>query len=152
MEYVLGDEITGGLQWETPMEGDGTRMVNGETRTLTAAEAEVMDVVWERVPAAVGDIVENLPRPLAYTTVMTTVRILEAKGFIKKCGKRGRAYLYKAVVDRDEVCSSMFRELARRLFDGSVKTLVLNLVQRAEITSKDLAEVKQMIERLESEE
>ena len=56
-----------------------------------------MEVIWSTSPIAVPDIVERIPRSLAYTTVMTTVRILEEKGFIAKCGKRGRAYLYQPV-------------------------------------------------------
>lgn len=117
--------------------------------TLTAAEAEVMNVIWENPSATVPDILERLPRELAYTTVMTTVRILEDKKFVKKCGKRGRAFLYRAVVDRDRVQGSMSTELANRVFGGSIKTLVLSLVQQDSISAEDLAEVKQMIEKLE---
>lgn len=121
-----------------------------EATTLTVAEAEVMNVIWDHVPASVPDIVDNLTRSLAYTTVMTTVRILEEKGFVTKCGKRGRAFLYKPAVDRDTVRGSMSRVLVKQLFGGSVKTLVLNLVQDDAISSDDLAEVKRMIEELEN--
>lgn len=118
---------------------------------VTAAEAEVMNVIWDHSPSSVPDIVERLPRELAYTTVMTTVRILEDKGFVSKCGKRGRAYLYQPAVDRDKVRGSMSHEIADRLFGGSVKSLVLNLVKNTSITAEDLAEVRQIIEELESE-
>jgi len=128
-------------------------MANSKPRwsTLTAAEAEVMNVIWENPSASVPDILERLPRILAYTTVMTTVRILEDKKFVKKCGKRGRAFLYRAVVDRERVRGSMSTELANRVFGGSVKSLVLSLVQQDSISTEDLAEVKQMIEKLESD-
>jgi predicted transcriptional regulator len=116
---------------------------------LTAAEAEVMNAVWEHSPASVPDIVERLPRPLAYTTVMTTVRILEDKGFLTQCGRRGRAFLYKAKVERTQVSGSMSHEIANRLFGGSLKSLVLNLVQNESVSADDLAEVKKMIEELE---
>jgi BlaI family penicillinase repressor len=118
--------------------------------TLTMAEAEVMNVIWDRSPASVPDILDGMTRSLAYTTVMTTVRILEDKGFVTKCGKRGRAFLYQAEADRDEVRGSMSNELADRLYNGSVKSLVLNLVQQEDITADDLAEVKRMIEELEA--
>lgn len=118
--------------------------------TLTMAESEVMNVIWKRSPASVHDILDSMTRSLAYTTVMTTVRILEAKGFVMKCGKRGRAFLYEARVDRDEVRGSMSNELADRLYDGSMKSLVMNLVQQEDITADDLAEVKRMIEKLEA--
>lgn len=121
-----------------------------ETLVLTAAEAEVMNVIWDRTPTSVADIVPRLPRELAYTTVMTTVRILETKGFIEQCGKRGRAFLYEATVKRDAAQGSMSQEVAKRLFGGSVKSLVLNLVRDETISADDLAEVKRLIEELEA--
>ncbi len=123
-----------------------------ETHVVTAAEAEVMNVVWDHSPCAVSDVVERLTRPLAYTTVMTTVGILEQKGFLEKCGKRGRAFLYRSAIDRDQVRGSMSHEVANRLFGGSVKSMVLNLVQDDAISPADLAEVKQMIEELEGKQ
>lgn len=125
---------------------------NQELGMLTAAEAEVMNVVWDQEVVTVADIVERLPRELAYTTVMTTVHILEEKGWVGKRGKRGRAYLYSAEHPRDKAQGQMSHEIARRLFGGSVKSLVLNLVRDKTISADDLAEVKQMIESLEGPE
>jgi len=119
--------------------------------SLTTAEAEVMNIIWEHPSASVSDIVDRMPRLLAYTTTMTTVRILEEKKFVKQCGKRGRAFLYEAMVDRERVCGSMSEELANRLFGGSVKSLVMNLVRQDAISAEDLAEVKKMIEELEAD-
>lgn len=121
-----------------------------ETFVLTAAEAEVMNVIWDLTPTSVTEIVPRLPRELAYTTVMTTVRILENKGFIEQCGKRGRAFLYRAMVDRNSAQGSMSQEVANRLFGGSVVSLVLNLVRDENISADDLLEVKQLIEELEA--
>ncbi|MBA4106228.1 MAG: transcriptional regulator [Pirellula sp.] len=116
-----------------------------ETLMLTAAEAEVMNVVWDFSPTSVADIVDRLPRNLAYTTVMTTVRILENKGFVEKCGKRGRAFIYEAAIQRDAAQGSMSLEVANRLFGGSLKSLMLNLVQTQTISIADLEEVKRLI-------
>jgi predicted transcriptional regulator len=132
------------------MEESGMKS-SSEYSSLTAAEAEIMDVIWSTHPAAVPDIVERIPRTLAYTTVMTTVRILEDKGFVSKCGKRGRAFLYQPNIDREQVRRSMAGELADRLFDGSIKSLVLSLVGQDGVTSEELAEVKQLIEKMESQ-
>ena len=118
---------------------------------LTSAEAEVMNVIWDQDPVSVADILERLPRELAYTTVMTTVRILENKRFVVQCGKRGRAFLYRAAIARDEAQGSMSAEIAHRLFGGSIKSLVLNLVQDDTISADDLAEVKRLIEQLEGQ-
>ncbi|MCA9242089.1 MAG: BlaI/MecI/CopY family transcriptional regulator [Planctomycetales bacterium] len=119
---------------------------------LTAPEAEVMNVMWSIGEAAVADVVERLPRELAYTTVMTTIRILEEKGFVEKRGKRGRAFLYAAAVDKSAVTGSMTHEIAKRLFGGSVKSLMLNLISDSKVDSSDLAEIKQLIEQLEAGE
>lgn len=116
---------------------------------LTAPESEVMNIVWDHHPVVVAEIVERLPRELAYTTVMTTVRILEDKGYIRQCGKVGRAFRYEAAVERQKVSTSMSHEVADRLFKGSIKSMVLSLVRDRSISSDDLAEVKQMIEQLE---
>ena len=121
-----------------------------EYSSLTAAEAEVMDVIWSTSPVAIPAILDRIARPLAYTTVMTTVKILEEKGFVNKCGKQGRAYLYQAAIDRDKVRRSMTDELAARLFDGSIKSMVLSLVRTSGVTMEELSEVKQMIEEMES--
>ncbi len=122
---------------------------NSDAPVLTAAEAEVMNVIWDHTSTSVAEIVDRLPRDLAYTTVMTTVRILENKGFVDQCGKRGRAFLYEASIGRDEARESMSLEVANRLFGGSIKSLVMNLVQDQAINSDDLAEVKRLIEELE---
>lgn len=116
---------------------------------LTSAEAEVMNAIWDHASTSVAEIVERLPRELAYTTVMTTVRILETKGFVVQCGKRGRAFLYRAAIDRDAAQGSMSLEIANRLFGGSIKSLVLNLIQDEAISADDLAEVKRLIEEIE---
>lgn len=121
-----------------------------EAFVLTAAEAEVMNVIWDDAPIAVADIVPRLPRELAYTTVMTTVRILESKGFLTQCGKRGRAFLYRPAIERDVARGTMSLEVANRLFGGSLKSLVLNVVQDETISAADLAEVKRAIEKLEA--
>lgn len=118
--------------------------------SLTAAEAEVMNVVWAHNPISVPDIHNRIPRKLAYTTVMTTVRILEEKGFVDKCGKRGRAYLYQPSVDQEQVRGSMTGELADRLFNGSIKSLVLSLVRSDGVSKEELAEVKRLIEEMET--
>lgn len=123
-----------------------SKPVNG----LTAAEAEVMNVIWGNEPTGIPDIMEQMPRELAYSTVMTTVRILCGKGFVKQCGKEGRAFLYQSCVGRDEVRCSMVRDLAERLFGGSVKSMVLNMIQEETIDSQDLEDVKNVIRDLEA--
>jgi BlaI family transcriptional regulator, penicillinase repressor len=98
----------------------------------------------------VQDVVDAIPRQLAYTTVMTTLKILEDKGFVARGEKRGRAYVYRALVSCESASRSTLSEFADRFFDGSVKSMVLNLIKTKQITSEDLAELREAIESLES--
>ena len=117
--------------------------------TLTACEAEVMNVVWSRDAVTVQDVVDAIPRELAYTTVMTTMKILEDKGFIARGNKRGRAFSYIAVVSCEAVSTNSVNEMANRFFDGSVKSMVLSLIKTNQISNEDLAELRATINSLE---
>src|SRR5262245_13927588 len=118
-------------------------------QTLTACEAEVMNVVWSQNSVTVQDVVDSIPRKLAYTTVMTTIRILEHKGFIARGKKRGRAYSYRALVSCESASTTTVNEMANRFFDGSVKSMVLSLIKTQQITAEDLAELRETIISLE---
>ena len=115
---------------------------------LTRCELEVMDVVWRKGHATVQDVVDALERSLAYTTVMTTLKILEEKRRVVKRVKHGRAYVYEPIASREEVGQSMAGELTRRLFRGSAKSLVLNLLDRESLSRSDIEELKQAIASL----
>ncbi len=118
---------------------------------LTKCEIEIMDVVWRLGRATVQDVVDGLERPLAYTTVMTTLRILRSKRGVVRAEKQGRAYVYEPTVTREEVSRSMSLELKERLLGGSAKTLVLNLLQGERLTKEDIEELKRAIEELEAD-
>ena len=122
------------------------------TNLLTSSESEVMNVVWDLGQCTVADVGEQIARDLAYTTIMTTMRILEGKGLLRQCGKRGRAYVYAATMGRAEMAGIMTHEIADRLFHGSVKSLMLNMLNESEVDSRDLAEIRQLIETLEQSE
>ena len=118
---------------------------------LTKCELEVMDVVWRLGQATVQDVVDALERSLAYTTVMTTLKILEEKRGVLRRTKCGRAYVYEPLVSRDAACRSIAGDLARRVFRGSVKSLVLSLIDTEPMSAADIAEVKAAIKSLEQE-
>ncbi len=120
--------------------------------TLTACEAEVMNVVWSRNSVTVQDVVDAIPRELAYTTVMTTMKILEDKGFIARGKKRGRAYSYTPLVSCEAVSTNTVNEMANRFFDGSIKSMVLSLIKTQQISAEDLAELRTIINSLERSE
>jgi predicted transcriptional regulator len=115
---------------------------------LTEAELRLMDVVWEKGEATVSEVAEALPRDLelAYNTVLTTMRILEEKGFLRHTkSKEGRAFVYRAVVGRDEASRTALRYLVSRFFRNSPELLVLNLLEDEELSRKELGRIRALL-------
>ncbi len=115
---------------------------------LTKCEAEVMDIVWDKESVTVNDVVEAMDRDLAYTTVLTTMKILEDKKIVRRGKKIGRAFTYTAKVSRDRVREGMLKSLADQLFGGSTRSLVLSLLQSDAISPDDIQAVKEAADRL----
>jgi predicted transcriptional regulator len=113
---------------------------------LTDAELRLMEVLWEKESATVSDVVEGLPDSvnLAYSTVLTTLRILEHKGYIGH-SKEGRAFVYKALVGRDQARENAVTHLLRRFFQGSPELLMLNLVEGRKIGAAELQRLRRRI-------
>ncbi|OYP30004.1 BlaI/MecI/CopY family transcriptional regulator [Rhodopirellula sp. MGV] len=124
---------------------------NQKTIELTKCEAEVMDVVWEKESVTVNDVVDAIKRDLAYTTVMTTMKILEEKDIVSRGEKIGRAYTYSAKVTRDQVQQRMIKSLADRFFGGSTRSMVLSLLKSESISEDDIRAVKEAAEQLGEE-
>lgn len=125
-------------------------MARKQSPTLTDAELRLMKILWARGPSTVGGVVEALPEgtPLAYSTVLTTLRILEQKGYLRH-EKQGRAYVYHAVVDSREARRSALRYVMNRFFNNSPEQLVLGVLESEEMDLADLERLKQMIEESE---
>ncbi len=114
--------------------------------TLTEAELRLMEVLWARGASTVQQVVDSLPAdaPLAYNSVLTTIRILEKKGYVEH-EKDGRAHIFKPVVARQDAARSEIRNLVRRMFSNSHELLVLNVLEEEQI---DVAELKRLREML----
>jgi predicted transcriptional regulator len=121
-------------------------MARKSPRQLTEAELRLMKVLWNREPATVGEILDSLndQPPLAYSTVLTTLRILETKGFVRH-KKQGRAFVYEAAVAREDATAGALKHLLSRFFDDSPELLVANLLKSEKIGSKELARLKRLI-------
>jgi len=119
---------------------------------LTKCELEVMNVVWQRGACTVQDVCDGLERPLAYSTDMTTLRILETKRKALHRRKQGRAFVYEPVITREDVSQTLLGELREHLFGGSMASLVLNLLGQADVSRSDLQELRAALNRLEAEE
>jgi predicted transcriptional regulator len=90
---------------------------------IAQLEMDCMKVLWERAGASVAEVRAALPRPLAYTTVMTVLDRMSAKGVVAR-QKKGRAYIYSPVLDRDAARSEAVRELLTNLFGDDPKALI----------------------------
>ncbi|HET9362311.1 MAG TPA: BlaI/MecI/CopY family transcriptional regulator [Vicinamibacterales bacterium] len=115
--------------------------------TLTPQELAIMKVVWRREKSTVRDVYEALreTRQVAYTTVMTMMKILEEKGYLKKTSV-DRAHLYKPARPRQQVVGAMVRDFLDRVFDGASDSLLLHLAKDNKLTEKQRRIVKQIIE------
>lgn len=109
-----------------------------------------MKLLWSRGESSVADLQAALPEDegLAYTSVLTTVRILEAKGYLKH-RKKGRAFLYTAVVPETEASGTALRQTLARFFNNSREQLLLSMLGDAEISSSELLELKKRIAEAE---
>ena len=114
---------------------------------LTDAELRLMEIVWEKGAATVAEVVDavNTETPLAYSTVLTTLRILESKGYLRHT-KDGRAFVYRPVVRRNKAQESAIKHLLRRFFQNSPELLVLNLLERKKISPEQLNRLRKRIE------
>src|SRR5215470_11748430 len=109
--------------------------------TLTDQELEIMKIVWQLEKATVRDVYEALleRRKIAYTTVMTMMKILEQKEYLKK-SQEDRAYVYRPSRPKNQVIRGMVREFVDRVFNGSAQPLLLHLVEDRSLTEKELRE------------
>ena len=114
--------------------------------TLTKQELEIMKIVWNRKSATVRDVYEVLleQRQIAYTTVMTMMKILEKKKFLKKT-QQDRAFVYQPVRPKEQVIRTMVRDFVTRVFDGSAEPLLMHLVKDRHLSEKDVREITRLI-------
>jgi predicted transcriptional regulator len=117
-----------------------------KSNTLTEAELRLMKILWERGESAVADLVAAMPEgeALAYTSVLTTIRILETKGYVRH-RQDGRAFLYTPCVVEQEAGRSEVRHMMHRFFGNSRERLLLSLLGDAEIHPEELARLKALI-------
>lgn len=122
------------------------------SQTLTEAELRIMQVLWQKGPGTVQRILDVLPPhpAFAYNTILTTIRILERKGYVEH-SKDGRAHVYNPLVAEEEASRSEIRHLVSRFFRNSHEDLVLNILEDRGIDAKELARLRKMLERSEED-
>ena len=118
--------------------------------TLTPQELELMKIVWQKRQATVRDVYETLleHRKIAYTTVMTMMRVLEKKGYVK-AHRVNRAFVYRPARPQRQVVRSMVREFVDRVFNGSAQPLLVHLVEDRRLSPSELEELERLIREAE---
>jgi len=120
-------------------------MARKQSPTLTEAELPIMEVLWEKGAAAVTEVVAMLANSaVAYNTVLTTLRILERKGYVGHT-KEGRAFVYHPVVARGEASRKAVRNLMKRFFQDSPELLILNVLEDEQLDEAELGRLKKLI-------
>ena len=116
------------------------------SKTLTDQELEIMKIVWERPATTVRDVYEALleRRKVAYTTVMTMMKIMEHKGYLKK-KQVDRAYVYRPAQPKNRVVGAMVRDFVNRVFNGSAEPLLVHLIEDRGLTADEIAEIRRLI-------
>ncbi len=119
-----------------------------EQPRLGDLEMQIMNVLWERGPSTVRDVLEALttkPEP-AYTTVLTMLRVMQEKGFVGR-DEAGRAHVYSAAVQERQVKRNLLRELVRTAFRGSPEALLMRLLEDEKLSEDELSRLREFIER-----
>ncbi|MGA8474185.1 MAG: BlaI/MecI/CopY family transcriptional regulator [Candidatus Cybelea sp.] len=124
-------------------------MARRRSATLTEAELRLMEVLWERGQASIAEITAALPPPpIAYNSVLTTMRILERKGYVAH-DEQGRAFIYRPLVAREEAAGHAVGHLLSRFFDNSGGSLALRLIENERPSGDELLRLKALIEQYE---
>lgn len=119
--------------------------------SLADREAELMDVLWDKGPSTVTEVQAEVRDELAYTTVLTMLRKLEAKGYVGHTGE-GRAHRFHALIERSAAQEGALKSLVTRLFKGSSDALLLHLVSREKLSAKQVQRIEEQIRKASKKE
>jgi predicted transcriptional regulator len=125
-----------------------TLVARKKSLNLTEAELRLMDVVWNKGAVTVGEVAAALTGEpiLAYNTILTTLRILEQKGYVRHTkSQEGRAFIYRAVVGRKQASRNALRHLVRGFFANSPELLVLNLLDDGDLSQRELQSIRNLL-------
>lgn len=123
-------------------------MPRTKSANLTEAELRLMEVIWDRGTATVAEVADALPKQLglAYNTVLTTMRILEDKGYVRHTkSKEGRAFVYTAIIGREQARRNAVRHLISKFFKDSPELLVLNVLKDEELSETELEGIRHLL-------
>ena len=111
---------------------------------LADREAELMQVLWDFGPATVAEVRDRVDDHLAYTTVLSMLRTLEAKGYVTHDAE-GKAHRYSALIERDAARRSALRAMSEKFFKGSTATLLTHFVAEEKLSDADLQRLRALL-------
>ncbi|MBV9648240.1 MAG: BlaI/MecI/CopY family transcriptional regulator [Candidatus Eremiobacteraeota bacterium] len=121
-------------------------MARKKSPTLTEAEYRLMDILWSKGPRTVGEVVDAVGEPpLAYNTVLTTLQILEQKGYVRHKAS-GRAFIYRPAIEREDAQRDVVQHVVSRFFNNSPGELVLNLIESEQVDASELDRLRDIID------
>ena len=119
--------------------------------SLAEREAQLMDLLWDHGPSTVNEVQSLLSDDLAYTTVLTMLRKLEAKGYVGH-EEEGRAHRYHALIDRTAAQEGALKALVSKLFKGSSDALLMHLVSREKLNAKQVQRIEEQLRKASRKE
>jgi predicted transcriptional regulator len=119
--------------------------------SLAEREAQLMDLLWDHGPSTVNEVQSLLSDELAYTTVLTMLRKLEAKGYVGH-EEEGRAHRYHALIERTAAQEGALKALVSKLFKGSSDALLMHLVSREKLSAKQVQRIEEQLRKASRKE
>jgi predicted transcriptional regulator len=113
---------------------------------LADREAELMEVLWDFGPSTVAEVRDRVTDDLAYTTVLTMLRTLESKGYVRHDAE-GKAHRYAALIDRDAARRSAVRAMSQKFFKGSTAMLLTHFVAQEKLSDADLQRLRALLKK-----
>jgi len=113
---------------------------------FTERELDIMQVLWESGPATVAEVRAALEDSLAHNTVLTMLKVLEDKGYVRRDAEN-RAHRFEPLVPRDQAGASALRRVTAKLFQGSPEELVLRLVDAEGLDDAEITRLRDLLDR-----
>ncbi|MDP9024181.1 MAG: BlaI/MecI/CopY family transcriptional regulator [Candidatus Eremiobacteraeota bacterium] len=124
-------------------------MARKKSPTLTEGELRIMEVLWTLGQASVAEVTQGMSAsPIAYNTVLTTLRILEQKGHVAH-EEAGRAFIYRPLIAREAAAQSAVKHVVSKFFGDSTGALALRLIENERPSDDELTRLRSLIERYE---
>lgn len=121
-------------------------MARNKTPNLTEAELRLMKIIWKLKEGTVNDVLDNLPNDLnlAYNTVLTIMRILEQKKYLKRI-KKSRAHIYQPIVSENQARKNVVKHMLDNFFNGSPELLLQNIFENENLSDDEIDLLKDII-------